>query len=181
MSLSRGSGGVYLLLLAAALLIAPSKAATPYNCPPVDVSTVIAEATPSGQPITISIPSTTSTNELCTLIRRKTSTGKSRAPVARSYAGRNWEVSAGFFARSGSGLIVDCDGSTTAGVCDVTLPSLGEGQEYVLESFVHQVTPEVEAARFLEQVSSKLLFVCYDSAHLFNQPAPPLSSGMMSS
>ena len=166
MSLSRGSGGVYLLLLATALLIAPSKAATtPYNCPPVDVSTVIVEATPSGQPITISIPSTTSTNELCTLIRRKTSTGKSRAPVARSYAGRNWEVSAGFFARSGSGLIVDCDdGTASAGVCDVTLPSLGDDQEYVLESFVHQVTPEVEAARFLEQVRSKLFVM---TAHLF--------------
>lgn len=157
MSLSGNSGGVHLLLLAAALLVAPSKAATtPYNCPPVNVSTVIAEATPSGQPITISIPSTTSTNELCTLIRRKTSTGKSRAPVARSYAGRNWEVSAGFFARSGSGLIVDCDGTTSAGVCDVTLPSLGDDQEYVLESFVHQVTPEVEAARFLEQVRSNM-------------------------
>ena len=154
--MSLSSGGVYLLLLlAAALLVAPSKAATttPYNCPPVNVSTVIVEATTGGQPITISIPSTTSTNELCTLIRRKTSTGKSRAPVARSYAGRDWEVSAGFFARSGSGLIVDCDAATTsAGVCDVTLPSLGDDQEYVLESFVHQVTPEVEAARFLEQV-----------------------------
>lgn len=155
--MSLSSGGVYLLLLAAALLVVPSKAATttPYNCPPVNVSTVIVEATTtgSGQPITISIPSTTSTNELCTLIRRKTSTGKSRAPVARSYAGRDWEVSAGFFARSGSGLIVDCDAATTsAGVCDVTLPSLGDDQEYVLESFVHQVSLEVEAARFLEQV-----------------------------
>jgi len=153
MSLRSGS----LLLLAAAFLVAPSKAATttPYNCPPVNVSTVIVEATAGSQPITISIPSTTSTNELCTLIRRKTSTGKSRAPVARSYAGRNWEVSAGFFARSNSGLIVDCDTATTsnAGVCDVTLPSLDDDQEYVLESFVHQVTPEVEAARFLEQVS----------------------------
>lgn len=153
--MSLSSGGVYLLLLAAALLVAPSKAATTYNCPPVNVSTVIVEATTGSgsQPITISIPSTTSTNELCTLIRRKTSTGKSRAPVARSYAGRDWEVSAGFFARSNSGLIVDCDTATTsAGVCDVTLPSLGDDQEYVLESFVHQVTPEVEAARFLEQV-----------------------------
>ena len=167
MSPSSGSGGGLLLL--AALLIAPSQAATPYTCPPVNVSTVITEATPSGsQPITISIPSTTASNELCTLIRRKISTGKARAPVARSYAGRNWEVSAGFFARSGSGLIVDCSATSMEGVCEVTLPSLGEDQEYVLESFVHEVTMEVEAARFLEQVSVDCLSLSLGDDGLLN-------------
>ena len=37
--------------------------------------------------------------------------------------------------------------------CDLTLPTLGEDQEYVLESFIYEVTAEAEAARFLEQVS----------------------------
>lgn len=56
------------------------------------------------------------------------------------------------FARSGSGLVVDCDGGG-ASDCELTLPSLGEDQEYVLESFSYEVSAEVEAARFLEQVS----------------------------
>lgn len=48
--------------------------------------------------------------------------------------------------------MVDCSGGAAA--CELTLPSLKEDQEYVLESFSHDVTPEVEAARFLEQVSA---------------------------
>jgi len=44
---------------------------------------------------------------------------------------------------------VDCGGGTE---CDLTLPTLGEDQEYVLESFSYDVTAEAEAARFLEQV-----------------------------
>jgi len=60
------------------------------------------------------------------------------------------------FARSGSGLVVDCGGTE----CDLTLPSLGEDQEYVLESFSYEVTAEAEAARFLEQVSIMMCMIC---------------------
>ena len=49
--------------------------------------------------------------------------------------------------------MVDCDNAGVAGECELTLPSLKEDQEYVLESFSYEVTAEVEAARFLEQVS----------------------------
>ena len=58
--------------------------------------------------------------------------------------------------------MVNCTSSSTAveeeeGVCELTLPSLSEGmEEYVLESFVYEVSAEVEAARFLEQVSYTL-------------------------
>ena len=48
--------------------------------------------------------------------------------------------------------MVDCSASGE-GACELTLPSLGVDQEYVLESFSYEVSMEVEAARFLEQVS----------------------------
>ena len=49
-------------------------------------------------------------------------------------------------------MSVDC---TAGGLyeCDVTLPRLPDGKEYVLESYVHSISAEAEAARFLEQVS----------------------------
>ena len=141
-------GGIFLILL-----LATSDAAT-YTCPSVDAPTIITEATPLGQPTSITIGSTTTKSSLCTLTRRQSSTGARRVPVARSYAGREWEKSAGLFARSGSGLVVDCGGGAAA--CELTLPSLKEDQEYVLESFSHDVRPEVEAARFLEQVSIRV-------------------------
>ena len=137
-----GSGAATFAILLATTT--GSADAATYTCPPVDTPTVITEAT------TVTIGSTTAKSELCTLTRRQASSGARRVPVARSYAGRSWEKSAGLFARSGSGLVVDCGGGTE---CDLTLPSLGEDQEYVLESFSYDVTAEAEAARFLEQVS----------------------------
>jgi len=137
-----GSGAVTFALLLATTT-GGADAATSYTCPPVDTPTVITEAT------TVTLGSTTAKSELCTLTRRQASSGARRVPVARSYAGRSWEKSAGLFARSGSGLVVDCGGGTE---CDLTLPTLGEDQEYVLESFSYDVTAEAEAARFLEQV-----------------------------
>ncbi|KAK1734850.1 hypothetical protein QTG54_014310 [Skeletonema marinoi] len=137
-----GSGAVTFAFLLATT-IRSADAAT-YTCPPVDTPTVITEAT------TVTLGSTTAKSELCTLTRRQASSGARRVPVARSYAGRSWEKSAGLFARSGSGLVVDCGGGTE---CELTLPSLGEDQEYVLESFSYEVTAEAEAARFLEQAT----------------------------
>lgn len=48
-------------------------------------------------------------------------------------------------------MVVDC--AEGGMLCSLTLPSLDEDQEYVLESFSYEVSMEVEAARFLEQVS----------------------------
>lgn len=142
------------------LLSASSTDAATYTCPSVDTPTIITEATPLGQLTSITIDSTTAKSSLCTLTRRQSSTGARRVPVARSYAGREWEKSAGLFARSGSGLTVDCSDGGTTGGCELTLPSLGEDQEYVLESFSYEVSAEAEAARFLEQVSLSLSCVC---------------------
>lgn len=154
MSSHLSSGVIAAILLSAASTSSTVEAATThYTCPPVDTSKVISEATQLGLSTTVNIARTTAKSELCTVVRRKISTGGRRAPVARSYAGRDWEKSAGFFARSGSGLTVDCQDVAVAGTCDLTLPSLGADQEYVLESFSYEVSAEVEAARFLEQVS----------------------------
>ena len=145
----------------ATLLLLASTDAANYTCPPIDTPTIITEATANsgGSPTTITIDSTTTKSSLCTLTRRQSSTSSRRVPVARSYAGRPWEKSAGLFARSGSGLVVDCSGGGE-GACELTLPSLGENQEYVLESFSYEVSMEVEAARFLEQVSYSLYSGC---------------------
>lgn len=145
------------LAIASFLLLASTTvdAATPtsYTCPPADSSTVITTEGLDSTSFSITVANTLAKNELCTLIRRDATTRKQRAPVARSYAGNPWEKSAGVFAKSGSGLVVDCENAVEGTTCDLTLPALEEGMEYVLESFVHEVSAEVEAARFLEQVS----------------------------
>ena len=57
--------------------------------------------------------------------------------------------------------MVDCSSASgEGGACELTLPSLGNDQEYVLESFSYEVSMEVEAARFLEQVSLSLSGYC---------------------
>ena len=58
--------------------------------------------------------------------------------------------------------MVDCSSASGGGgaACELTLPSLGDDQEYVLESFSYEVSMEVEAARFLEQVSLSLSCYC---------------------
>ena len=149
----RGAVGILILLLA-------STDAANYTCPPIDTPTIITEATANSGLTTITIDSTTTKTSLCTLTRRQSSTSSRRIPVARSYAGRQWEKSAGLFARSGSGLVVDCSGGGGGGACELTLPSLGTDQEYVLESFSYEASMEVEAARFLEQVSYSLYSGC---------------------
>jgi len=85
--------------------------------------------------------------------------------VARSYANRDWEVSAGLFSgRTPAGtstvdrVVVNCDDAPglDPAECEIVLPPLEHGtQEYILESFEYETSAEVEAARFLEQVSSE--------------------------
>jgi hypothetical protein len=125
-------------------------------CPAAGGATVVPGAS-SASSVTVRIPIVSAPDGLCTLVRRRKPTGDRRAPVARSYASRGWEVSAGKFAGNDAGLVasVDCN---QGGLheCDVTLPPLenedGVEEEYVLESFERSVTGEEEAARFLEQV-----------------------------
>ena len=62
-------------------------------------------------------------------------------------------MSPGLYAKTGSGASRDCGAAEGGGTtCDVTLPALEEGEEYVLESYEYGTTEEAEAARFLEQV-----------------------------
>ena len=126
--------------------------AATYACPsPGSPSTIISNVVES---TTISVPNISNLNGLCILLRQAASDGTSRSPVARSYAGRGeWEVSPGLFAKSGSGVSITCPGATDSETCDITVPPLGEGQVYALESYVHELSEHEEAARFLEQVS----------------------------
>ena len=131
------------------------EAITTYPCPPAGSSSPLSDILPTAAtPTTIRLPIVSASDGLCLLLRNDPITGKSRAPVARSYAGRLWEQSAGLFARTGSGVTVDCSAGT-ANECDVTLPPLDPSgsEQYVLESYEHGITGEAEAARFLEQVS----------------------------
>ncbi len=125
-----------------------------YTCPAPGLT-----VTPIPSNCTVTIPIITDPTQLCTLVRRGLD-GTHRAPVARSYAHissdrSEWEVTAGLYSHSNSGVGIDCSAATSLGqyTCDVTLPLLEEGEEYVLETFTRTLSPEATAARFLEQAT----------------------------
>ena len=131
--------------------VARAQVAT-YPCPAAGSSTILPISTTTDS-TTIRVPKVSNPNGLCILLRRSSADGTRRAHVARSYADKQWERAAGLFAKANSGVTVDCN---AGGVheCDITLPILKEGEEFVLES--HDTTPissENEAARFLEQAT----------------------------
>ena len=133
---------------------------TTYPCPAAGSSTIlpITSSSTSDSTTIIRVPIVTNPSGLCLIIRRSNSTAnKQRAPVARSYANRGtWEQSPGLFADGRSGVAVDCDAGGP-GVCDVTLPPLEGGMEYVLESHEYETSMDAEAARFLEQVRNMFI------------------------
>ena len=144
-----------ILLVLASVGSFAAAAQTPYSCPllPADGPTVISSADTS-----IRVPVTSSLDGLCTLVRRRVGSNNPssrRKPVARSYAGRPWEVVAGLYANvAQSGLDVIC--SDVSGECDITLPTLpvDGSEEYILESYVHSSpSSDATAARFLEQAT----------------------------
>lgn len=125
---------------------------TTYTCPiEGSAGTVLPAET------TIRIPIITNADTLCTLVRHNiTAGGSQRAPVARSFAARgSWEVSAGLFSNGAtSGLTIDCESSGDGTTCDITLPPVSNGEEYILESFTRPtLSSEAQAARFLEQAT----------------------------
>jgi hypothetical protein len=85
---------------------------------------------------------------LCTLVE-KSPDSQAFKPIARAYAGVEWEASSGEF----SSLVWTCDVAT----CNVDLPPLPLDSQYILTSFI---PPEQfrddgidEVARFLEQTT----------------------------
>lgn len=133
-------------------LTAPSNvnAQATYVCP--SAGSISLPISPADGVTTIRLPRVSPSDALCLLTRRNAATGGERVTASRSYAGRDWERSAGTLAKTGSGVVVDCtQGSATE--CDVTLPALDQGFEYILESHTYGISEEAEATRFLEQVS----------------------------
>ena len=89
------------------------------------------------------------TNILCTLTKAMNSSNSdiSLIPIARSYDENLWEQSAGEFAASifeGEEILCYSVG------CQVNLPPLEAGAEYLLSSFSHSLPAVDEYARFLE-------------------------------
>ena len=126
-----------------------------YACP--SAGSISLPISPADGVTTIRLPRVSPSDGVCLLTRRNASTGGERATASRSYAGRDWEHSAGVLAKTGSGVVVDCTkGSAMAMECDVTLPALDQGFEYILGSHTYGVSEEAEATRFLEQVSFNL-------------------------
>ena len=125
-------------------------AQTTYACP--SAGSISLPITPADGVTTIRLPRVSPSNGLCLLTRQNASTGRERVTASRSYAGRDWERSPGGFSKTGNGLVVDCS-QGSAMECDVTLPALKSGFEYILESHTYDISDEAEAARFLEQVS----------------------------
>ena len=124
-----------------------------YACP--SAGSISLPISPAYGVTTIRLPRVSPSDGLCLLTRRNASTGGERATASRSYAGRDWERSAGVLAKTGSGVVVDCT-QGSAMECDVTLPALDQGFEYILESHTYGISEEAEATRFLEQVSFSL-------------------------
>ncbi len=87
---------------------------------------------------------------LCTLTKSRTpvETGETTLiPIARSYDNNTWEKSAGEFAASiFGGKEIPCYPSG----CQVELPALEEGAQYLLSSYSHSLSETEEYARFLE-------------------------------
>jgi hypothetical protein len=112
--------------------------------------------------VAFSIPS--SSQSLCTLHQFSSENNRIK-PIARSYAGNEWEASGGEF----STLAWTCSGL----VCSVKLPILPDNSHYVLTSFY---PPETfrndgmdEIARFLEQATfgaPKADFAYFDASKL---------------
>ena len=133
----------YLATSLAVLLGGVNAQVTTYPCPAAGAPPTVIVGSTSTSSQTVRIPIISAPDGLCTLVRRS-SDGTKRAPVARSYSGRGWEVSAGRFGgRTPTGVAndasmrasVDCNAGGTANECDVTLPPLEDAgtQEYVLE------------------------------------------------
>lgn len=137
-----------------------------YPCPAAGSPPTILPIAPSPTTsTTVRVPIISAPNGLCILTRREAATDEKRAPVARSYAHQPWQHSPGLFARTGSGASVDCTTGGSVNECDVTLPPLSEGMEYILESYEYETTQEAEAARFLEQVSNNIVMACIIISH----------------
>ena len=113
----------------------PYTASQTISCPPANAPPVPLATSPTA-PTTVRIPIISASDGLCILSRHDTLTltDKQRAPVARSYASRDWEKTAGLYAKAGSGVTVDCSAGSV-NECDVTLPALENGKEYILTSY----------------------------------------------
>ena len=89
------------------------------------------------------------TNHLCTLVVAPIN-GKGFIPYARSYNGNQWEAYAGEY----SSLKPSCRKANDGGrVCTIPLPTLETGYQVVLTSYVYDLPPMDEAARFLEKTT----------------------------
>ena len=124
-----------------------------YPCPAAGTSSILPVTSNTNTTSLIRLPIITNPNGLCILLRHSKVDGTKRVHVVRSYAGNAWELSAGSFTKRDSGVAIDCNVGDVY-ECEVTLPPLAvdDTEEYVLESYEYQISPEAEASRFLEQV-----------------------------
>ena len=141
------------LLIGASINYVDAQTITTYPCPSAGQQSILPISSTTTTSITIRVPIISDPNGLCTLTRHNVVTGN--APVARSYSNRSWEPTAGLFAKTDSGVSIDCDAGSIH-ECEVTLPPLtDDGEEYILTSYDHSSgDARVKAARFLEQVSN---------------------------
>lgn len=132
--------------------LAAGQSSTSYICPQGNDVGSVSTAIDTAINGAISIEITT-VGHLCVLAVRDTSASSSSdhitKPIARSYDGKSWEISAGFL----SDLLPKPTCSESS--CTVEgLPSLGPNETYILTSYFHSGFGEkAEAVRFLEQAT----------------------------
>lgn len=102
----------------------------------------------------ISITKSETSGHVCILTL--TSSARSK-PIARSFDGYDWELTAGEFSSTLAQPSCDANGLCTIGVLSDLLPDIANDENYVLTSYFHtgfgDDLTKSEAARFLEQVS----------------------------
>jgi len=92
-------------------------------------------------------------NQLITLTFVPTTSTNDRIPIARSYDGRDWELSPGLYTHIG--LAITCSGSS----CGINLSNLTRSGDLFETSYTSPFDPDsgkgknTRAARFLEQAT----------------------------
>ncbi len=133
-----------------------------FTCPPLDSSSLsstleLSISSVESASFTIGIANN-SPGYLCTLTRHDISNNNSIVPIARSYEGNNWEVSAGSYAEILSQPSCGAPDAVEGACLFESLPPQGadiDAYVYVLTSYQHAVAggKKAEAARFLEQAT----------------------------
>lgn len=142
------------LLIGASINYVDAQTITTYPCPSAGQQSILPISSTTTTSITIRVPIISDPNGLCTLTRHNVVTGN--APVARSYSNRSWELTAGLFAKTDSGVSIDCDAGSIH-ECEVTLPPMTTPLPTSPLGSRHKCPPTLKQATVLSSAATQIL------------------------